>query len=215
MQRRDFVTGIGLLTAFGPQITHAAVKDPLPPEGVELTYRVFFSDSEIGTQKVAIREHDKAGHIVIEHETKLEVRILFAVAYALDHRSTEIWEGFTLKSVQSETIENDERTVVEGEAVEEGIRIRSGEAEWVAPVGAVTSDSFWVAATLQAPKVVNARTGETASPDVEDLGNGRWHLKADFEHGPVEATVRFEGGFLAEAEVDSDGHTVKLERVYV
>jgi hypothetical protein len=213
MQRREFVTGFGILTAFGPQIARAAVRDPLPPEGVEFTYRVLFSDSEIGEQRVIIREHDKTGHVVIEHEVKLEVRILFAVAYALDHRSTEVWEGFTLKSVRSETIENDERTVIEGEATKDGFRIRAGESEMVTPAGAVTSDSFWVAAAMEAPKVVNARTGETATPAVKDLGNGRWHLKADFEHGLVEATVRFEGDFLAEAEVDSNGHTVKLVRV--
>jgi hypothetical protein len=103
----------------------------------------------------------------------------------------------------SATIENDERTVIEGEATKDGFRIRAGEAEMVTPAGAVTSDSFWVAATMEAPKVANARTGETATPAVKDL----------FEHGPVEATVRFEGDFLAEAEVDSNGHTVKLVRV--
>jgi hypothetical protein len=213
MLRREFVAGIGFFSVFGPQMAQAAVKDPLPPEGVEFVYRVLFSGSEIGTQKVAIRQHDAAGHVVVEHETKLEVRILFAVAYALEHRSTEIWEGFTLKSIQSETIENDERTLVEGEATESGFRIRNTQSETVIPEGAVTSDSFWLAAAMTSPKVINTRTGDTASPDLRDLGNGRWHLKANFDHGPIEATVRFDGDFLVEAEVDSDGHTVRMERL--
>jgi hypothetical protein len=213
MLRREFVAGIGFFSVFGPQMAQAAVKDPLPPEGVEFVYRVLFSGSEIGTQKVAIRQHDAAGHVVVEHETKLEVRILFAVAYALEHRSTEVWEGFTLKSIQSETIENDERTLVEGEATESGFRILSAHSETVIPEGAVTSDSFWLAAAMTSPKVINTRTGDTASPDLKDLGNGRWHLKANFDHGPIEATVRFDGDFLVEAEVDSDGHTVRMERL--
>jgi hypothetical protein len=213
MLRREFVAGIGFFSVFGPQMAQAAVKDPLPPEGVEFVYRVLFSGSEIGTQKVAIRQHDAAGHVVVEHETKLEVRILFAVAYALEHRSTEIWEGFTLKSIQSETIENDERTLVEGEATESGFRIRNTQSETVIPEGAVTSDSFWLAAAMTSPKVINTRTGDTASPDLRDLGNGRWQLKANFDHGPIEATVRFDGDFLVEAEVDSDGHTVRMERL--
>ncbi len=213
MLRREFMAGIGLLSVFSSQIAKAAVKDPLPSEGVKFTYRVFFGDSEIGTQKVSIREHDKAGHVVVEHETKLEVRIFFAIAYALDHRSTEIWEGFNLKSVRSTTIENDERTVVEGEATEKGFRVHNGQSEWIVPGGAVTSDSFWLAAAMDAPRVVNTRTGEWVSLDVKELGNGRWHLNAEFAHGPVEATVRFDGDFMAEAKVESDGHVVRMERI--
>lgn len=213
MLRRKFVAGIGFFSVFGPQMTRAAVKDPLPPEGVEFIYRVLFGGSEIGTQTVSIRQHDTAGHVVVEHQIKLEVRILFAVAYALEHRSTEVWEGFTLKSVHSETIENTERTVVKGEATEAGFRIRNAQSEWVVQEGAVTSDSFWLAAAMKSPTVINTRTGETASPDLKDLGNGRWHLKANFDHGPIEATMRFDGDFLVEADVDSDGHTVRMERI--
>jgi hypothetical protein len=214
MLRREFVAGIGVLSVFGSRMTRAAVKDPLPQEGVEFIYRVLFGGNEIGTQKVSIRQHDTAGHVVVEHQIKLEVRILFAVAYALEHRSTEVWEGFTLKSVHSETIENTEQTVVEGEATEAGFRIRNAhQSERVVQEGVVTSDSFWLAAAMKSPKVINTRTGDTASPDLKDLGNGRWHLKANFDHGPIEATMRFDGDFLVEANVDSDGHTVRMERI--
>lgn len=213
MQRRDFIAASGILAAFGPRVLLAAVDDPLPAEGVQITYRVLFGDSEIGTQSVAIREHDMAGHVVVEHETKLEVRIFFATAYALEHHSTEIWEGFSLKSVRSRTILNGEESLVEGVAAEEGFRVQAEEGEWVVPAGAVTSDSFWLAAAMKAPTVVNTRTGDMASPEIARLEDGRWHLKADFEHGPVEATVRFDGDFLVEADVDSGGHRVKLERI--
>lgn len=213
MQRRNFMAGIGLLTVFGPQIAQAVVNDPLPAEGVTFTYRVLFGDSEIGTRKITIRKHDKAEHVVIEHETKLEVRVLFAVAYALDHRSTEVWQGLNLKSVRSTTVENDKKTVIEGDTTEEGFQIRDGQSKSMTPGPAVTSDSFWLAAAMEAANVVNMRTGDAAAPKVKKLGNGRWHLKADFSHGPVEATVRFDGDFLAEAEIDSDGHVVKMQRV--
>lgn len=213
MQRRGFIAGIGLLTAFGPRLGNAVVKDPLPPAGVEFDYNVFFGDKQIGTQKLRIRDHDLAGHVVIDHEAKMQVRLLFAVAYSLEHRSTEIWDGFELKSIHSDTTENGERTLVIGEATEKGFVIRNGEQHWLAPAGVVTSDSFWIATAMNACNVVNARTGDYARPDVRDLGDGRWHLKGAFEHGSVEATLRFAGNFLAEAEVDSDGHTVRLVRV--
>lgn len=53
----------------------------------------------------------------------------------------------------------------------------------------------------------------TPKPIVKQLGEDRWHLKAVFPHGQSEATMRFSGDFLAEAEVDSDGHTVRIERI--
>ena len=213
MLRREFIAGLGVLAVSGPQATQAAVRDPLPAEGVGFTYRVLFSGSEIGTQTVSIREHDKAGHVVVEHKTKLKVRILFAVVYALDHHSTEVWEGFTLKSMRATTVENGEKSEVEGDASADGFQIRSADKKWVAPPTVVTSDSFWIATAMDSPSIVNTQTGDTAAPKVQDLGNGRWHLRADFAHGPVEATVRFDGEFLAEAEVDSDGHKVRLERL--
>ena len=213
MKRREFLTGIGLLAAFGPGEVSAAVNDALPPEGVVLNYRALFNGSDIGYQRIRIRQHDAAGHIVVEHDTKLEVRILFAVAYSLEHRSTEVWEGFTLKSVDSETIENNQRTLVKGHATVKGFHFDNQNNEWLTPGDLVTADSFWVAAALQAASVVNTRTGDTAVPVLKKVGEDRWHLSAAFAHGEIEARLEFDGGFLREAEVDSDGHRVRLVRV--
>ena len=72
MQRREFLTGMGLLAAFGARSVSAVVNDILPPKGVVLDYKVLFNGSDIGYQRVKIRDHDAAGHVVVEHETKLE-----------------------------------------------------------------------------------------------------------------------------------------------
>ena len=213
MQRRKFLTGMGLLAAFGARTVSAVVKDVLPPEGVVLNYKVLFNGSDIGHQRIHIREHDVAGHVVVEHDTKLEVRILFSVAYSLEHRSTEVWEGFTLKSVNSETVENDRRTLVEGHATDKGFHLDNQKTQWLTPGDLVTADSFWIAAALEAASVVNTRNGDTAMPVLKKLGEERWHLSASFAHGSVDATLEFDRGFLREAEVDSDGHLVRLVRV--
>jgi len=213
MQRRDFLTGMGLLVALGPRAVSAVVNEVLPAEGVVLNYRVLFNGSDIGYQRVRIREHDVDGHVVVEHDTKLEVRILFAVAYSLEHRSTEVWEGFTLKSVKSETVENDQRTLVDGRATDKGFRLDNQKSQWLTPGELVTADSFWIAAALEAASVVNTRTGDTAKPVLKKIGDDRWHLSAAFAHGAVDATLEFDNGFLREAEVDSDGHLVRLVRV--
>ena len=213
MQRRDFLTGMGLLAALGPRAVSAVVNDVVPAEGVVLDYRVSFNGGDIGYQRVRIREHDEDGYVVVEHDTKLEVRILFAIAYSLENRSTELWEGFTLKSVNSETVENDQRTLVDGRATDKGFRLDNQKSQWLMPGELVTADSFWIAAALEAASVVNTRTGDTAKPMLKKIGEDRWHLSAAFAHGAVDATLEFDNGFLREAEVDSNGHLVRLVRV--
>lgn len=212
MLRREFITSMGAAALLAPHLASAAVREALPPEGVELIYRVIYGGNEIGTQTVRIRDHDEDGHVVIEHEMTAEVRVLFARVYALDHKSTEVWEGFRLKSLRSETIENDQRAVIEGEAAETGFRVRNGEQDWLVPEGAVPTDSFWLAAALESSHVINTRTGESAKPVVEKLADDRWHLKAAFDHGEISATMHFDGDFLDFAEIDSGGHTVTLTR---
>lgn len=204
---------MAVLTAFGPRVLQAAVRDPLPEEGVELTYKVSYGDQEIGDQIVSIRQHDEAGHVVVAYRTKLKVRILFTTAYELDHNSTEVWHGFTLKSLKSKTIEDGEHFEVEGQATDDGFLVRQGMSDWTAPTDAVTTDSFWVAAALTAPNVINARSGQASALQVTDLGKGRWRLLAEFDDGPIKATLRFDGDFLAEAEVNSEGHLVHFQRV--
>ena len=97
MLRREFMVGLGMLSLAGSGMARAAVKNPLPAGGVTMTYRLLFGDSEIGTHKVHIRDHDQTGHVVIEHETKMEVRILFVVAFSLDHRAAGVWEACAMK----------------------------------------------------------------------------------------------------------------------
>ena len=213
MKRRNFAAGMAVLAAFGPRALQAAVRDPLPAEGVELTYKVFYGKQDIGQQTVSIRQHDEAGHVVVAYRTKLKVKILFTTAYELDHNSTEVWNGFILKSLRAKTVEDGEHFEVEGEATDDGFRVRQGLSDWTAPNDTVTSDSFWIAAALSAPNVINARSGQSSALEVTDLGNGRWHLVAEFDDGPIRATLRFDGDFLAEAEVDSEGHLVNFQRV--
>jgi hypothetical protein len=212
MQRRAFLTGFGALGVMRPEVTWAVVKGALPPEGFELDYRVFFGDSKIGSQRVLIRSHDKADHVVVEHEVSLKVKILFAVAYSLEHRSTELWNGLELQSIKSDTTENGDRYTIAGEARNEGFVIRSRDEELLAPRNLVTVDSFWLASSLTTPVIMNTRTGEIAKPEVRSLGPDSWHVKAEFPHGLTEVTLQFDGDFLLTAEIDSDGHTVKFER---
>ena len=216
MDRRNFLLGVGVLGALGPHMANAVVKNSLPPEGVRLAYRLIFGDSEIGTQEIRIRSHDENNHVVVEHKIDMEVRVLFTVAYSLKHRSTEVWNGFNLMSINSRTKENNQSHIVKGKKSSHGdfiLQNKSGALEVKGNM--ITLDSFWLASAMSAPKLINTRNGDIAIPKTKSLGNDRWHLKAKFPHGPIEATMQYDGNFLVWAEVDSAGHTVKIERIHL
>jgi hypothetical protein len=214
MKRRDFVAGLGLLGMVGPALSMNAIREILPEEGFNLKYRVSYGGNEIGHQEVSITEHIEGDHLVIEHTIELEVKILFAVAYSLQHKSTEVWStDRRLISVEAETIENGDKALVKGLHKEDGFHIAGNYGEHTGLDSLVTSDSFWVASAMQAPMIMNVRTGDLAKPQISTTDDGKFHLKADFERGAVEAKLEYEGNFLKQAEIDSDGHLVKFVKV--
>lgn len=213
MLRRAFLTRLCVLGLLGPRLTEAAVKGTLPPAGIEFTYRLLFGGHEVGQQRTYIRSHDELDQVVIEHRINAEVRILFATAYRLDHASVEIWDGFQLSSVTSDTRENDASYAVQGKRTQDGFELQQTEGQLLVDKELVTTDSFWIAAALRSPQVLNTRTGDIATPSVEQLDGNRWHLRADFAHGPIEASMRFDGEFLAEAEVNENGHELQIIRM--
>lgn len=215
LHRREVLAGFGAAAILMPEMGSTAVRSPLPTEGVRLSYSVFYGESRIGQHDVLIREHDEADHVVIQHALSAEVRVFFAVAYSLEHRSTEIWRGSELRSIRSETVENDERFLTEAEPIDEGMFLRSERHEVIVPHGAVSSDSFWLAASLKAPAIVNVRSGEVAIPTIRKRNDGRFEFSAKFPHGSIEAELLFDGEFLREARTESGGHEVVFRREQV
>lgn len=213
MDRRNFLLGLGILGALGPRVANSVVKNSLPPEGAGLFYQLIFGDSVIGSQRIKIRSHDDKDHVIVDHEVDMEVRVLFTVAYSLKHRSTEVWNGYNLISIDSETKENNQNHVIKGNATHGDFVLHNENGALDVRGNVVTLDSFWLASAMSTPKLINTRNGDIAIPKSKSLGNGRWHLKADFPHGPIEATMKFNGDFLEQAEIDSAGHIVKIKRM--
>lgn len=214
MNRREFMAGIGLLalvpTAFGMQELH----NSLPDEGFQLRYKVSLGDTEIGHQEVVITKHTKDDHLVIKHSMDVKVRMLFAVVYSLQHESTEVWTvDKRLVSVDAETVENGEPRVVNGLHKDDGFHIEGEFGEHKGLNSAVTTDSFWLASAMEAPSIINVKTGELAKPAVTQLADGSREMSVEFPHGAVVARLKFDGDFLDYAEIDSDGHVVKFEKV--
>jgi len=215
MERRDFLLGLGAFSLLSSKMLNAATKQSLPAEGVELVYNLKFGDSDIGTQVVKVRAHDKEDHVIIEHKIDIEVRVFFTVAYALRHKSTEVWHGTDLKSIDSNTKVNGETHLIKGEAKDSGFEIQNEDGLSLIHGNLVTLDSFWLASSMSTPRIVDTKTGDVTVPVMKSIGKNRWHMAAKFPHGNVVATMEFDGEFLVRAEVDSEGHTVTVERTAI
>lgn len=216
MNRRHFIAGLGL---FGLMTSVKgglqSLKLQFPTDGLYLEYRVFYGGNEIGKQHVSVKPHTDNVNIVIEHDINLVVKVLFAVAYSLEHKSTEIWSpGNKLISIDSWTVENGKETKAIGRRSQaDDFHITGEYGKHTGLDSLVTTDSFWMASALDVSSIMNTRTGEIADAKVMQLSDSQYLIKADFEHGGVKATLQFENNILAQAEVDSDGHVVNFKRV--
>lgn len=214
MNRRRVLAGMGLAAIVSPAFGMQTVRDQMPDEGFKLKYKVSLGDSHIGHQEVVISKHTADDHLIIEHLVDVEVRMLFAVVYSMNHQSTEVWTvDKRLVSVESKTIENGKLAEVAGVHKEDGLHILGEFGEYAGLDAAVTTDSFWIASALEAPAIINTRTGELAKPKISKHADGTHQMNIDFPHGSVVARLSFDGDFLQRAEIDSDGHIVKFERI--
>lgn len=119
-----------------------------------------------------------------------------------------MWDGQTLKSLYSEGSENGSDFVVQGEAVRNGFAVSGPQGDFTAPPDVATTESVWRTSALRKPHLVDTVKGRVVQPLVHPLDDGRWHL----EHGKLKADIRFDGEFMADADVDKDGHQVRFVR---
>ena len=212
MNRRSFVLGTtsSLLLASASGAETFSLKNLVPNEKVMFRYRIFFGGHVVGHHNVMV--HQRAHDLVeIEHNVAMEIRLMLITAYKLEMKSREVWKGLDRKRLQrlkSGSVEDGERRVIDGRAVGGGFSLRSGTSVRILPGDVATEQSFWFSGILQRPHLIDTQSGKLLRPIVRKLPNGHWYM----EYGKVKAKLRFNGDFLAEAEVDHDGHVAKIVR---
>ncbi len=211
MNRRDFILAAATSALLLPATSRSAVshKDLSAGDTLQFDYRILFGDSDIGHHRVSITK-DPSGLISVEHERRMEIRLLFVRVYAFQQRSRELWDGQSLKRLDADGEENGKGFVVQGREVEgEGFAVSGPQGDLLGPQDLATTESFWVSSTLNKPHLLDTVKGKVVKPRVERLDDGRWHL----EHGDIQADIRFDGDFMSDADVDNDGHSVRFVRV--
>ncbi len=133
----------------------------------EWNFTVYLDEREIGEHRFRVFETD--GLQQVRSEARFDVRILFFDAYRYRHRSDEAWRGDCLVSIEARTDDNGDTQQVSGEARETHFQVRTDAGQAQLPA-CVMSFAYWDPDFLQAPRLLNAQTGEYLPVQVQALG---------------------------------------------
>ena len=99
---------------------------------------------------------------VVSSEASFNVKFLFVTAFRYRHRTTEVWDGDCLSSIDAETDSNGTKLKVRGAAGESGFELSSaGDAEKLP--NCVKTFAYWNPSVLRAPRLLNSQTGDYES----------------------------------------------------
>ena len=150
-----------LATVFGND-AHASTGDVQ-----EWKFRVLLDDKEIGYHDYRISADGPRRRV--ETEASFDVKFLFFNAYRYRHRNVETWDADCLTGIEADTDANGKKLNVRGTARDERFVVEAGSGEKSLPE-CVMSFAYWNPAFLDAPRLLNAQTGEFESVDVVDAG---------------------------------------------
>jgi hypothetical protein len=153
--------------------TVQAIDEVVPPgQGAdtarEWRFRVLLNDKDIGYHSFRVSQQD--GMEQVEIEASFDVRILFINAYSYRHRNVERWAGECLAEIRSTTEDGGESFSVAGEARESGFVLDTHAGGQELASECVRTFAYWDPRLLDAPRLLNAQTGEWVDVQVADGG---------------------------------------------
>ena len=156
-------------------------------------FKVYLDAREIGYHRFTLTRNGAERELV--SEARFEVTLLGFRAYRYRHDALERWRGDCLQSLASRTDDNGERLSV----------------EWRASGACEMSFAYWNPRILDAPRLLNAQTGELKPVQVTRLGEGRWRLDAE-ALAPIE--LAYAGGDWVGLETTARGRrlTYRIEK---
>ena len=139
----------------------------VPSEAGNQRFSVFYQGNRIGAHTVSysVATGDTRVTTVID----LVVRRFMFTVFAFSHRSEEVWRAGRLMSLSSVTLEHGETLQVSGAATPRGFRVVNRAGPFVAPAGALTSNSLWTPAVLEQDTVIDAQHGGVIGVSVRRL----------------------------------------------
>ena len=206
LTRRRLLAG-SLSLAVSSVACAIGLKDPLPANGVLLTYDILYKGERVGEHQMkAIPDGDL---IRLEHNRHIDVKVLFITAFTERHQSTEWWtKEVILKKLEAKSLLNGKEVIISGRAQPDGfVFVVDGKALKV-PVDSVTLDSYWVANAVKRSTVIDVANGKVLKTTSNIMPDGRVELKAK----NLVANFAYQGDFMSRGELEQDGNTIIYQR---
>lgn len=182
----------------------AIAQDPIRFYGERVEYRITRNGKSVGSHEVVFQQ--QADALQVEVESNIRITVLKVPVFRFRYRATEQWQSAKLVSIDAETVENGERTVV-------GLQNRSGQAELTLNGSVETAaalrvgSNHWNPEVLQASRVFNTLTGEVSDVEITLLGSE----PVSVGESSVDAQrYRYTGDIEADVWYDAQGRWLKL-----
>jgi hypothetical protein len=184
------------------------LNEALPPQGAVFKYDIFYKGDKVGEHQLkAIPDGDL---IRLDHSRAIDVKVMFVSAFTERHQSTEWWtKAPLLNKLKAKTQVNGKEVDMTGQVVSNGLVFKVGDQQDLAPIDAVTLDSYWVASAPRHPVVIDVSQGKILKTTSKILQDGSIELNSDGFQGKF----TYEGDFLAVGELTRNGNTVVYKKV--
>jgi hypothetical protein len=152
-----------------PCLPFAASPIALPSDPANRRFTVLYKGGKIGTHTIV--NTPTTGETHVRTQINLIVKAAFITMFSYSHRSEETWRDGRLAALASVTEEGGDKFQVEGSAVPQGFRIVGKDGPFIAPAGALTSNSLWSPAVLDQQTVIDAQHGGMTGVSATKLGD--------------------------------------------
>lgn len=183
------------------------LNEPLPPQGAVFKYDIFYKDEKVGEHRLKVVP--EGDFIRLDHSREIDVKVMFISAFTEKHRSTEWWTKTPhLDKLNAKTQMNGKEVYMSGQISPKGLLFRVGDQEELAPLDAVTLDSYWVADAPRHSVVIDVSQGKLIKTTSKILPDGSIELTGDGFKGKF----TYEGDFLSVGELSRNGNTVVYKK---
>lgn len=149
-----------LTCACFPQIAGAA-------EG-HWMFKVYLDKKEIGYHEFKIEGSEQERQVQID--AQFDVKILFINAYSYTHQNQETWYDGCLQSIDAQTDDNGDETLVSGLRSESGFALQTTGGTQTLEAGCLQTFAYWDPSILQSERLLNSQTGELVDVEIRPRG---------------------------------------------
>ncbi len=161
--RRD---ALAILAAGAVLAPSSALRAAITSEK-RISFDVLREDTPIGRH--VIEFFTDGSDLLVDIDIALDVQFAFLTLYRYRHRNRERWRDGRLISLNSETDDDGTPHWVRATAASDGLRVESGEGNFLAPAGTLPT-SYWNPRTIEQRQLLDSQHGRLLSVEVRPGG---------------------------------------------